>query len=424
MANLPSGITNLSTIKLTGPHNFFSWNIHLRKETKVNFGNVGQAFLLGRTPKLEYPNPGTPPDETDLRKHPVTKKTMQPHQLVYAREKTLPDETASLDGNSLNSLEQDDEEDPFRNNLTKEGQINLTNDKKEFGIARREHLQELVIHRNHDDALYKFILSSMDTSTQNLIEMHKDFSTLENQPPSYIGRARDYYQMVKSLLSTGNHRLASQNLLNLMNASQGETPFAEFLTNFENLYEFTAQSLEDPDHKGYVKLDKIKFMLFLHTLNRNIPANKQALNNYFSTHLNTEPDSKALINAVLTQSLGELAETPSDPLSEQGSALITTQPKTPFVRGNKKPHRTDHCKYCLKTSDGKLYFYHPEKECIRKKKDDAATAKPSTATAHLAAAAPPTTQEILAATANAIADRWQAADNISMMSNNNNLSLP
>lgn len=419
MANLLSNKTNDKTTLLTGPQNFQAWYSDLKRAAKVH-GLAGHHLFLSTSPALLFENPGPAPSEFDLRLNPRTGKPIVPHTLLFPREERFFD-TESLDGGNIHSEDEEDD-DPFERPLTSVGQTKWDSAVKVHYTAKKEHIQETIALRKDDDSLLAYMYGSIDKHTQAVVEMHKDYQLFENRPSSYTNRAKDYYKMVTDLLATGSNRLTSQNLLTLMSTHQGDTPFAEFMSAFDDRWLSTSQGLEDPLHKGFVKLDKVKFMILLHVLNRNNPANKQGLNNFFTANPSADPDVAQLISAILAQNLGELAENPSDPTSVQGSALITAPPKK-FVSGTKKPNRTDHCKHCLKSSDGKLYYYHPIAECNRKKRDDAAAAvtKPSTATALLAAPAP-TTQEILNATANVLADRLQAADSISMMSNN--LSLP
>jgi hypothetical protein len=71
-------------------------------------------------------------------------------------------------------------------------------------------------------------------------------------------------------------------------------------------------SLEDPATPGYVKLDCIKFIAILHTLNKDSASNKQAVNNYFTAHPSTNNiDSTALITDLTKQNLGSLSAWPS-----------------------------------------------------------------------------------------------------------------
>ena len=419
MANLSNKTASNQTTLLNGPHNYQPWFSDLKRQAKA-FGLAGHHLLLPTSPTLLFENPGPPPSELDKRMNPRTGKPTVPLTLLYPREERFFDTADSLDGVKSGKDQEDD--DPYERPMTKEGQAKFDSAVKAHYTAKKEHIQETVALRKDDDSLLAYMYSSIDKPTQAVVEMHKDYQLFENRPSTYTNRAKDYYKMVTDLLSTGSNRLTSQNLLTLMSTHQGDTPFAEFMSVFDDRWLSTSQGLEDPLHKGFVSLNKVKFMLLLHVLNRNNPANKQGLNNFFTANPSADPDVAVLISTILAQNLGELAEHPSDPTSVQGSALITAPPKK-FVSGTKKPNRTDHCKHCLKSSDGKLYFYHPIAECNRKKRDDAAAAvtKPSSATALLAAPAP-TAQEILNATANVLADRLQAADSISMMSNN--LSLP
>ena len=370
--------TKTSPTILNGPQTFQKWNSELKQKSKSQSGLVGYHLYRLTNPTMTNQNPGDPPAETDERRNPKTNKIIA-GSLVYPRM------DLDLDNYTANTAD-----DIFDSPLTLAAQVKFDNDTKMHRANKKDYEMEARTLRDLDDSLFASMISTIDEATQAVIEMHPDYIALENRPSTYSSRSKDYLRMVTEQLSTGNMRLTSQNLLNIMNSPQGEKAFAAFLSHFESEWS-SLTGLEDPEHPGSIKIDHLKFMLLLHNLNRNTPANKQALNNFFSTNP-SELSTAMLITALLTQNIGELAEVTSDAASEQGSALIVSPSgKKKFVAGAKNASRSDHCKYCLKTSGDKfLYFYHPITECNRKKKDEAKATAAATA---MVATAPTTAQE-------------------------------
>ena len=356
-------------------------------------------------------NPGDPPAETDQRRNPKTNKIIE-GSLVYSRVEL------DLDNYTANTAD-----DIFDSPLTLAAQAKFDNDTKMYRTNKKDFEMESRTLRDLDDSLLASMISTIDEATQAVIEMHPDYIALENRPSTYSSRSKDYLRMVTEQLSTGNMRLTSQNLLNIMSSPQGEKPFPAFLSHFESEWS-SLTGLEDPEHPGSIKIDTLKFMLLLHNLNRNTSANKQALNNFFSTNPSV-PSTAMLITALLTQNIGELAEVTSDAASEQGSALIVSPSgKKKFVAGAKNASRSDHCRYCLKASGDKcLYFYHLITECNRKKKDEAkATAAATAMVATAPPTAPPTTaqesqQDLRDILMQVVLQQQQHSDSISALGN-------
>ena len=433
MTSLPSLHDSAAPTTLTGPGNFPAWLKNTRHTLQISHGAIGHnilAFLNTGKPSfilLRNDPPIHEPSELDPRVNPHNKQIIE-GTLKYPREAPTP-----VDPDLVKP------EEIFAAPLTAAGHSAFVRDTTKYENDVRAHNTELDALRLVDDACYAALLGTISSPAQAIIATNEHHKTLNNNVRYYY-RSRDYLALVIQQFSTGDSFLATQNLLALLNTPQGPTTFSTYLDDLENKWPLVASSLEDPTTPGYVKLDCIKFIAILHTLDKDSASNKQAVNNYFTAHPSTNNiDSAALITELTKQNLGSLsAFSNSSNASDQTTALFshshakiagkTTRRPTPY--GAKQAGRSDHCTFCFTntkrktkiidgtTFTGPFYFYHNPNLCHRRLAERPDSTSSSVTSALAAQADTYNQQELLMAIlANQQYDQEQrASDNLSTMS--------
>lgn len=412
-------------IKLEGNNNYLPWYNSIKRISQVGYGIVGLNVLEKADIQMDTNHPGKKPSELDERTNPVTQQPVK-GSLLYTRESVFTDENvndgASM-GNSLKTI--------FDMPLKTESQTRFNNDTKTFNAQLEKLKAEEKTNRTFDDALLITIQGTISIAVQSTIETHADHKTFSTRPSNYFYRSKDYLAMVASLYSTGNARLIAANVRRSFIYPQGDTPFAEWLTNWDGNWNFAAKCVEDKDQPGTVKLSTLKFLFMSCNLNMDHPANIAATNNYYLSN-KFEMKPELLVAELIAQNIALF--TPADPTSQQGSALKASAPPAIVSNwGERDPARNDHCKSCVALTKGKektvkggitrkgpFYFYnHSSDNCNRKEGADAkAKAKALMAAAAPVppATAPPSNSDITNAINAHLAQLYANADNQSMMS--------
>ena len=357
----------------------------MKKDSKIGHGAIGSSLFEATTIHMDNIHPGDEPSELDERLNPHTGLPIKNSQRYPREPVPLPNDDEDVDSLSSST----NEAAPLSTwdmPLKEESQTRLAKDKATYIAKLDKYNAEAIAKRAQDDALLQHMQSTIPNHLQSTIATHIDYHNFDTRPQTYYQRSKDYLHMTLSVFSTGNARLATKNIRRTVNDPQGETAIQIWLPTFEANWAFAVSSIEDPQHKGYVKLDALKFLFINSNINMENPANIQAVNNYHLAHkfaMLPQP----LISELITQNLALSSHT-ADPISQQGSALIAQ--KSTF--GSKKPNRDDHCTFCLTDSGkSKLYFYHPLAKCNKKKAADAKTAAKMPVTALLAAGPTTTT---------------------------------
>jgi hypothetical protein len=426
----PHGLT--TDVFLSGAPNFNAFRKFIHTHAKTNGGRIGQN-LIDIDPKatiiLRKPKPGQKPSAFDLRQNPHTQKAAVPNAPEYPRDAPiLLDKNGKPDTNTTRPPTM---EEIYNSPMTEKAFIAYKQDLKAYNDDLKAHNDEREGLRAHDDSVYTFMLLHVTPPAQALIATLDAYKSLDDDP-LYFYRSRDYLALATHQFATGDSFLATNNLITMLNTFQGTQPFATHVDTLESNWPQVSGSLEDEKMPGYVRLDSIKFMILLQTINRNSPANKQAVNTYFTNRPSTKDiDSSALITELVKQNQGSLAQfsTP-DPASEQDSALLSTTTYGAKIAGQ------EHCKNCFAatknatksfggtTYTGPFYFYH--EKCKRK----AASKERSAASAASALAAQADTNSlhemIMAVLANQQYDQQhrQSADTVSVVSAPTNPQQP
>ena len=451
--------------------NFKTWFRQLLHKCETSFGAIGQNIVNGATNPivLEHQNPGNQPSELDERMNAFTNEVV-PGSIKYTREPPLPGTLPPAP--TAEDLEEWDDDDNtslspvvspaaqhaiatkiviFSMPLTKESHAQFNSDKASHSAKLEKFNLEKLKFRELDDAAYGYLRETITDGCQSTVKSDPNYQILLKRPADYFYRTRDYLNMTKKVFSTGNVRLMTKNILDIMNCSQGDSDLQVHLDDFEHTWTSVAASLEDPEHPGFVALPILKFSYLANSINKLSSSNQTAINNYFNKH-ETEMLPDSLTAELCKTSIGNLATfNGADPISQQGSALIAAPQSAlaaaasaaasnkHFEYGAKDPtSKKPHCSNCHtltkndvktirgRTYKGPFYFYHSTSTCNRSAANSNAKANVAAVpTPAEQAPAPPTTpsQDITnIAVANAnnayYAKLWhqQNADALSMLS--------
>lgn len=347
MANLTSSSTPSTSadgpVQLSGPENVQLWLDSIKNFANTAGGKTGQNLFSPEGIILDYLPPGKEPKETDLITNPMTGAEV-PGQLQYTRNPIPTSTDGATDYASI-----------WDQSMTDFARGQFSKDTANY-IARSEKFRtQTNILRATDDKILARIQSSIPIHLRSTVATHTDFETFSTRDTDYYYRSKDYIKMVTAIFSTGSVKLQTANLLRALNSPQGLQPFPQFLASHNLNWPLTKSSIESPDHKGYVSLDTLEYMLLTNNINKTSIANSTALNNYYlQNSLAMLP--KALIQELVTQNI-QHPDPDSDTTSHQGSALAATATAlaaapTAKKYGAKKHGREDHCTSCHSLTKG------------------------------------------------------------------------
>ena len=397
-------------LKLSGPGNFKPWSKSLKQQLMTNYGATGQNLLALLDHNIESPlpfrnkPPGARPTVFDVRLNAVTGLPVASGDLQFPRDPHPP--VFEPKKNPADPLEPPVPRKPTREETFEMPLTNGARESFEKADAKYEQLlklysDEALTHRKDDDLALSFMISTISASAYSILQTNPEMKTI-NDDPSFFYRARNFLKIINRQFATGNSSHITNNLLTLLNLRHENGSFADHLDDFKDRWNQLSISLEDPNNPGYIKSGDIHFTLLLNSLNRRSTPTMQAINNYFIAHPEANSlDPHALTKLLIDQHLGNLADHSfADPISEQGSALLSTPSRRPPY-GVGDPNRSDHCKICYEKTKGKtktigpnvytgpFKFYHAT--CHRLDRETKGKAKTAAALLSKADATSPTT---------------------------------
>ena len=357
---------------LDGNANFQSWSNSLQKLSETRYGQVGRNLFSDQPIQLDHPHPGEKePSERDQRTNAITGELI-PDSQKYAREIT---QDTSIEMSWVFPLKET-------------SAARLNQDIASYKLDLKNHRAEIKALRAEDDILLAFIEDHMKDTLFAMIETHEEWDKHKILPSTYYLRSKSLLRMTTDVFSKGNVRLVVNNLLKTCIDPQGDTSYPEWQSNHNKNWGPAIKSIESQEHPGFIRTDCLEFAFMTHNLNQN-PANITAQNNYYLKYQHVM-NPRLLTSELVAQNVS-LADPRSDPISQQGSALVASPPSalaaSASTWGKKDPTRSDHCTNCVSLTKGKertvngvahkgpFYFYgHSKDNCNRQQKLDAAKA--------------------------------------------------
>jgi hypothetical protein len=332
-----------------------NWSIFTQAFTQLcftKFGVAGQQILSDRViPLVPFPTaPSKNALDTDADGLPI------PDQYIYSRRRFTLDESA-LPTFSLANL-----------TLSDSGNREYRDDLKIFTAAAR---------RSSDDDtecleyLYKHVSATSHTS----IKTHKDYAAYQLLP---IGtRSYPFYKMARDIHSVGNATTKLHRTRLYVNVAQNDMSHEAYIELITSMADTFTLDFESTEHPGYVSLNELRSSLYLNGLNKT--QFRRAVDEILQSNPTGRfPDPGALMTKLQAWKIANSLSFPQDPVSMQGSALISSKPSVPQPpntgRSKQTPkkdsaQRTPHlhptpCTWCL-AADNASRYGHLSSHCSK-----------------------------------------------------------
>lgn len=248
--------------------------------------------------------------------------------------------------------------------------------------GNREYRDDLKIYtaaarRSSDDDtecleyLYKHVSATSHTS----IKTHQDYSAYQLLP---IGtRSYPFYRMARDIHSVGNATTKLHRTRLYVNVAQNEMSHESYIELITSMADTFTLDFESTAHPGYVSLNELKSSLYLNGLNKT--QFRRAVDEILQGNPTGRfPDPGALMTKLQAWKIANSLSFPQDPVSMQGSALISSKPliTQPPNTGRSKQtpkkdsaQRTPHlhptpCTWCL-AADNVSRYGHLSSHCSK-----------------------------------------------------------
>lgn len=358
---------------LNGSSNIAAFSKALTDHLASNYGTVGQNILNSTTTTLR--DPGTAcPHYDDPRIHPNTLQPI-PNTRKYLQVNLTRDEAAEGAAFDRSTLA-----------LTEASSAALNHDVVVWRKLSDTYNRDLEKYRTQDDSLLNFLLAHISRDALEIITANPLTTAYKTLPATCIDRASQYIAIINNQFAHGNSTVSINELSKFLALTQGPVssdPTAAFCNRLTEQYSRILPLLAHARTVEALTLMLLS-MVFIKGLNKSHPPSLRALEIHVQTYpgddsLDHFAELRARVLAAQDSDLSNIIQ--SDAISEQSSALLSTpNPSSaassnsippaataitkPYVKGLRKPNRSDHCPYCL--NHFRMYFYHPEAACVNK----------------------------------------------------------